>query len=108
MLVILFSASALESLPIVVVDAFASRPFTGNPAAVVDFGDAPFAADAVLQSIASENNLAETAFVRVVDAASVHLRWFTPEYEINLRGHATLATAHVSRSVCAACTHRDS
>lgn len=89
-------ASQPASLPIVVVDAFASRPFTGNPAAVVNFSDAPFAPDAVLQSIAQENNLAETAFVRIIDAAAArfHLRWFTPEHEINLCGHATLATAH--------------
>ena len=92
-------------LPISVVDAFASRAFRGNPAAVVDFGEAPFLPDAVLQAIARENNLAETAFVRTSTARVAgagaaapprfHLRWFTPEQEINLCGHATLATAKV-------------
>ena len=56
--------AALATLPMCVVDAFASRAFSGNPAAVVDFGDAAFLPDAVLQAIARENNLAETAFVR--------------------------------------------
>ena len=94
-------------LPMCVVDAFASRAFSGNPAAVVDFGDAAFLPDAVLQAIARENNLAETAFVRCVrkqkeqqepqepQEPRFHLRWFTPEHEINLCGHATLATAKV-------------
>jgi len=90
---------ALATLPMSVVDAFASRAFSGNPAAVVDFGDAAFLPDAVLQAIARENNLAETAFVRRSSGAAAparfHLRWFTPLSEINLCGHATLATAKV-------------
>ena len=91
--------AALATLPMCVVDAFASRAFSGNPAAVVDFGDAAFLLDAVLQAIARENNLAETAFVRRSSGAAAparfHLRWFTPLSEINLCGHATLATAKV-------------
>lgn len=98
--------AGLVTLPMCVVDAFASRAFSGNPAAVVDFGDAAFLADAVLQAIARENNLAETAFVRRKQQQEpqephepyeprFHLRWFTPEHEINLCGHATLATAKV-------------
>ena len=89
-------AAALISLPLVVVDAFASAAFRGNPAAVVDFGGEAFLSDDVLQAVAREVNLAETAFVRRVDGAAprFHLRWFTPESEINLCGHATLATAH--------------
>ena len=96
-------AAPLVRLPIAVVDAFAAGAFRGNPAAVVDFGDAAFLPDAVLQAIARENNLAETAFVRRVAGAGAsagapprfHLRWFTPEHEIDLCGHATLATAKV-------------
>lgn len=77
------------------VDAFADRPFTGNPAAVMPL-DA-WLDDATLQAIAAENNLAETAFlVRASDAAADYdLRWFTPTIEIALCGHATLASGHV-------------
>lgn len=79
-------------LPIYQVDAFASRQFAGNPAAVVPLQD--WLPDAVLQAIAAENNLAETAFfVRRGDA--FHLRWFTPLAEVDLCGHATLASAFV-------------
>ena len=74
------------------VDAFASRVFEGNPAAVVPL--ASWLDDAVLQAIAEENNLAETAFF-VPSAKGFHLRWFTPTTEVDLCGHATLATAHV-------------
>jgi predicted PhzF superfamily epimerase YddE/YHI9 len=74
------------------VDAFASEPFCGNPAAVCPLDDWP--EDELLQAIASENNLSETAFfVRGVDRC--HLRWFTPVAEVELCGHATLATAWV-------------
>ncbi|PCJ36667.1 MAG: isomerase [Alphaproteobacteria bacterium] len=77
------------------VDAFTSDIFRGNPAAVVpmaDWGD-----DALLQNIARENNLSETAFFTRVDDDDVdfHLRWFTPVSEVDLCGHATLAAAHV-------------
>lgn len=74
------------------VDAFASRVFEGNPAAVVPL--ASWLDDTVLQAIAEENNLAETAFF-VPSTQGFHLRWFTPVAEVDLCGHATLATAHV-------------
>lgn len=81
-------------LPFAQIDAFADRPFTGNPAAVIPL-DA-WLDDRVLQAIAEENNLAETAFV-VPDATGVadyELRWFTPAVEVALCGHATLASGH--------------
>lgn len=78
--------------PIYVIDAFTTKRFTGNPAAVVLFDDYPD--DAVLQAIAAENNLAETAFP-VPRGDSWELRWFTPTVEVPLCGHATLASAHV-------------
>lgn len=74
------------------VDAFASKHFEGNPAAVCPL-DA-WLDDDVLQAIAAENNLSETAFF-VPAAESFALRWFTPVCEVDLCGHATLATAHV-------------
>jgi PhzF family phenazine biosynthesis protein len=79
-------------IPIYQVDAFASRPFRGNPAAVCPLTGWPD--DGLMQQIAAENNLAETAFF-VPEGKGFHLRWFTPEIEIDLCGHATLATAHV-------------
>ena len=78
--------------PIFQVDAFASRRFTGNPAAVMPMESFP--GDAVLQAIAAENNLSETAFL-VADAGDYRLRWFTPVTEVPLCGHATLASAAV-------------
>ncbi|MEM9256196.1 MAG: PhzF family phenazine biosynthesis protein [Pseudomonadota bacterium] len=78
--------------PIYQVDAFASERFRGNPAAVVLFADWPD--EALLQSIAMENNLAETAYV-VANGDRWELRWFTPQVEVALCGHATLAAAHV-------------
>lgn len=72
------------------IDAFADRVFTGNPAAVVALDAWP--ADALLQDIAAENNLAETAFF-VPEGDGFHLRWFTPTVEMDLCGHATLASA---------------
>ena len=74
------------------VDAFASRPFEGNPAAVCVLER--WLADDVLQAIAEENNLSETAFFVPCDTG-FELRWFTPTTEVDLCGHATLATAHV-------------
>lgn len=81
-------------LPFVQIDAFADRPFTGNPAAVMPL-DA-WLADDVLQAIAAENNLAETAFLipDASGAADYELRWFTPAVEVALCGHATLASGH--------------
>jgi PhzF family phenazine biosynthesis protein len=78
--------------PIYQLDAFATRRFAGNPAAVMPMDS--FWADAVLQSIAAENNLAETAFL-VPDGGDYRLRWFTPTVEVPLCGHATLASAAV-------------
>lgn len=76
------------------VDAFADRPFTGNQAAVMPLDS--WLDDATLQAIAAENNLAETAFfVPTQGDADFELRWFTPEVEVALCGHATLASGHV-------------
>ena len=80
------------TLQIVVVDAFTSRPFAGNPAAVCVLpgpGDAAW-----MQRVAREMNLAETAFL-CARADGFDLRWFTPTIEMDLCGHATLASAHV-------------
>ena len=78
-------------IPIYQVDAFADRPFVGNPAAVVLL-DAP-CDDRWMQNVAGEMNLAETAFV-LREGDGWRLRWFTPAIEVDLCGHATLATAH--------------
>jgi PhzF family phenazine biosynthesis protein len=79
-------------LPIYQLDAFADRVFAGNPAAVVPLeGWLP---DATLQAIAAENNLSETAFF-VRQGEKYALRWFTPKVEVDLCGHATLASAYV-------------
>jgi PhzF family phenazine biosynthesis protein len=81
-------------LPFFHVDAFAHRPFTGNPAAVMPL-DA-WLDDATLQAIAEENNLAETAFtIPATGDADYELRWFTPTVEVALCGHATLASGHM-------------
>ena len=74
------------------IDAFTNEPFKGNPAAVVPFDAWP--ADDVMQNIALENNLAETAFF-IPDGDNYGLRWFTPTVEMDLCGHATLATGYV-------------
>lgn len=82
------------SIPIYQVDAFTNRAFGGNPAAVCPL-DA-FLSDTLLQSIALENNLSETAFIVPLSGeVDYHLRWFTPGVEVALCGHATLAAAHV-------------
>ncbi|MGB7539200.1 MAG: PhzF family phenazine biosynthesis protein [Anaerolineales bacterium] len=74
------------------VDAFTDTVFCGNPAAVIPLRR--WLPDGVMQSLAMENNLSETAFF-VPDGAAFHLRWFTPSAEVPLCGHATLATAFV-------------
>jgi len=79
-------------IPIFQVDAFASRAFEGNPAAVMPMESFP--ADPVMQALAAENNLSETAFL-VRDGDDYRLRWFTPGVEVPLCGHATLAGAAV-------------
>lgn len=80
------------NLSVYQVDAFTSRLFGGNPAAVVPLDD--WLPDDVLSAIAAENNLSETAFV-LARQDPAPLRWFTPAVEVDLCGHATLATAHV-------------
>jgi PhzF family phenazine biosynthesis protein len=82
-------------LPFYQVDAFAPAPLTGNPAAVMPLDQ--WLPDEILQAIAAENNLSETAFTVPLDGAQAdyHLRWFTPTVEVDLCGHATLASGHV-------------
>jgi predicted PhzF superfamily epimerase YddE/YHI9 len=79
-------------IPIYQIDAFADRQFAGNPAAVCPLEAWPD--DDLLQKIAAENNLSETAFF-VRQGADYALRWFTPKNEVDLCGHATLASAYV-------------
>jgi PhzF family phenazine biosynthesis protein len=79
------------TIPLLQIDAFTDRPFHGNPAAVCLL-EAP-RDDAWMQAVAAEMNLAETAFV-VPQEDGFSLRWFTPTIEVDLCGHATLATAH--------------
>jgi PhzF family phenazine biosynthesis protein len=79
-------------IPISVVDAFSDAPFRGNPAGVcLPPAEMP---DAWMQSVAAELNLAETAFLRRRSESEFDLRWFTPVVEVDLCGHATLASAH--------------
>ena len=81
-------------LPFFQVDAFADRPFGGNPAAVIPLE--AWLPDETLQAIAAENNLSETAFaIPATGDADYELRWFTPTTEVALCGHATLASGHV-------------
>ena len=75
------------------VDAFASKPFSGNPAAVCVLPEPR--PDGWMQDVAREMNLSETAFLRPRPADGFDLRWFTPMVEVDLCGHATLASAHV-------------
>lgn len=79
-------------MPIYQVDAFADKIFEGNPAAICPLEE--WISDEIMQNIAMENNLSETAFF-VEEENSFRLRWFTPTNEVDLCGHATLATAHV-------------
>jgi predicted PhzF superfamily epimerase YddE/YHI9 len=89
----------IDAIEMLQIDAFCSGPFTGNPAAVVfDHYPVPW-----MQKLANENNLAETAFLRrmsdeemasKVDEVNYSIRWFTPNKEVDLCGHATLASAH--------------
>ena len=79
-------------IPIYQVDAFASEIFKGNPAAVCPLKE--WLPDQVMQNIAMENNLSETAFF-IEDGDIFHIRWFTPKAELDLAGHPTLASAHI-------------
>jgi len=85
----------VTTLPFFQVDAFAEKPLNGNPAAVMPLER--WLDDALMQAIASENNLSETAFTvpSERDDADYDLRWFTPTSEVELCGHATLAAGHV-------------
>ena len=85
----------MTSLPFFQIDAFADRPLTGNPAAVMPLER--WLDDGQMQAIAEENNLSETAFTvpSENDGADYDLRWFTPAAEVELCGHATLAAGHV-------------
>jgi PhzF family phenazine biosynthesis protein len=80
------------NIPIYQADAFTDQLFGGNPAAICPLTE--WLPDELMQQIAKENNLAETAFFVKTDNGYT-LRWFTPEYEIDLCGHATLASAHI-------------
>ncbi len=82
----------MTSIPLFQVDAFTSNRFEGNPAAVCPLNE--WLSPSQMQQIASENNLSETAFF-VKNGNQYDIRWFTPENEIDLCGHATLASAHV-------------
>jgi len=84
-----------------VIDAFSDRPFAGNPAAVCVLDGPDWPEDAWMQRLAIEMNLSETAFARPLPGegeADWGLRWFTPGNEVDLCGHATLATVHALRS----------
>jgi len=75
------------------VDAFTDRVFSGNPASVIPLE--AWLDEETMQNIAIENNVSETAFFVEIEPGAYHIRWFTPETEVDLCGHATLATAHV-------------
>ena len=80
------------NLPIYQVDAFTSKLFSGNPAAVIPLTEE--LPEQVMQSIADENNLSETAFIDI-STEPFKIRWFTPTTEVDLCGHATLASAKI-------------
>ena len=82
----------MSSIPLYQVDAFTAEPFHGNPAGVCLLDSAK--PDAWMQSVAKEMNLSETAFL-LPEGDGYRLRWFTPAVEVNLCGHATLASTHV-------------
>lgn len=82
----------MAKIPFVQIDAFASQPFEGNQACVMPLDS--YLPDDVLQKIAAENNVAETAFIVPADSDTWELRWFTPAVEVPLCGHATLAAGH--------------
>lgn len=82
----------MTNIPFYQVDAFTNQALKGNPAAIMLLNE--FLPDDILHKIAIENNLSETAFL-VKNGKGYDLRWFTPAYEVNLCGHATLASAHI-------------
>ena len=77
------------------VDAFSDKVFSGNPAGVIPLKE--WISEELMQNIATENNLSETAFI-VKNENEYHIRWFTPDYEMDLCGHATLASAYVIKN----------
>lgn len=83
-------------IPLYQVNAFTRRPFSGNPAAICPLQQ--WLPDNILQGIAAENNLSETAYY-VACSNGYELRWFTPTVEVDLCGHATLATAYVIQEI---------
>jgi PhzF family phenazine biosynthesis protein len=85
----------VTTLPFFQVDAFAETPLTGNPAAVMPLDK--WLADDVMQAIAAENNLSETAFTVPSESGNgdFDLRWFTPTSEVDMCGHATIASGHI-------------
>lgn len=88
--------SVVRRLPMFTVNAFTTRRFHGNPAAVVMLDDGRWLRDDTMQAIAAENNLSETAFIRRKGRTGpMAIRWMTPTVEVDLCGHATLAAAHV-------------
>jgi len=84
------------TIPIYQVDAFTDKLFSGNPAAICPLDK--WLSDEVMQHIAAENNLSETAYL-VNEGKQIHIRWFTPTHEVDLCGHATLAAAHVVKTI---------
>jgi len=84
-------------MQIYIIDAFTKSPFQGNPAATVLVEEFP--SDRLMQKIAAEMNLSETAFAKLLSPNYFHLRWFTPTQEVNLCGHATLAMAHYLNTI---------
>lgn len=83
----------MHNLPIYQVDAFTQVLFGGNPAAVIPVPEFP--EEKLMQQIAAENNLSETAYVAIRGRGKFDIRWFTPTQEVRLCGHATLASAHI-------------
>jgi len=83
-------------LPLYIVNAFTQTTFGGNPAAVMPLDD--WLPDATLLALAAQHNLSETAFIVPSGAGAYELRWFTPGAEVQLCGHATLASAHVLKA----------
>ena len=82
-----------------IVDAFTDRPFGGNPAGVVLLGEETFPDEGLMIKVAAELRYSETAFVRRLSATEYHLRYFTPKAEVELCGHATIATFSLLHSL---------
>ena len=85
----------MTAQPLYLVDAFTNKPFAGNPAGVCPIVTEEFPSETWMQSLAMEMNQAETAFLLPQEDGAFHLRWFTPNTEVDLCGHATLASAHI-------------